>query len=398
MINIIDEAKGMQNKLVEWRRELHQIPEIGFELSKTEAYIVDKLKAMGIEYRQNVGVHGVVGLIKGGKEGKTILLRSDMDALAIKEATGLSFASTNGNMHACGHDAHMAMILGAAKILNDHKNELEGNIKLIFQPAEEGPGGAKLMIEEGAMENPKVDAALGMHIGSIFNEVGTGQVGVSFGTPMACHDRFWIKIKGLGCHGAMPHTGVDPVAISGQIITALQTIVSRRISPTSPAVVTIGMVHGGTAYNIIPDYVEISGTVRAFEYELREKIAREIEDITSCITKGMHGDYEYSYSYGYPPVVNNPSFTSEFVETAKSIVGSENIVEIKVPTMGGEDMAYFLEMVPGTYFFLGGANKEKGIVYTHHNSRFDVDEDVFWRGTALMAQGALDWLKNHNSL
>ena len=228
---IIDEIKGMQNEIVNWRRELHQIPEVGLEVPVTAAYVSKVLDEMGIEHRKNVGGHGIVGLIKGGTEGKTILLRADMDALAIKEETGLPFASTNGNMHACGHDSHTAMLLGAAKFLNEHKAELKGNVKLIFQPAEEGPGGAKPMIDDGAMENPTVDAALGLHIGVIFRELAEGQIGVHYGNIMACLDRFTIKVIGKGCHGAMPHTGVDPVAISGQVISALQTIVSREIKP-----------------------------------------------------------------------------------------------------------------------------------------------------------------------
>lgn len=393
---IIDEIKGMQNEIVNWRRELHQIPEVGLEVPVTAAYVSKVLDEMGIEHRKNVGGHGIVGLIKGGTEGKTILLRADMDALAIKEETGLSFASTNGNMHACGHDSHTAMLLGAAKFLNEHKAELKGNVKLIFQPAEEGPGGAKPMIDDGAMENPTVDAALGLHIGVIFRELAEGQIGVHYGNIMACLDRFTIKVIGKGCHGAMPHTGVDPVAISGQVISALQTIVSREIKPTSPAVVTIGKLHGGSAYNVIPDFIEIEGTARALDTETREKIAASIESIVAGITRGMHGDYEYNYTFGYPPVVNDAEFTRTFVESAKKIMDEKDIFEIKEPTMGGEDMAYYLNMVPGTFFFLSGGNEEKGIIYPHHNSKFDVDEDVFWKGSALLVQGAMDWLANNN--
>jgi len=393
MINVIDCAKKMQNQIVEWRRELHKIPEVGLKLPNTSAFVSERLKEIGIEHRTKVGVSGIVGLIKGANPGRTIMLRADMDALALKEETGLPFTSTNENMHACGHDTHTAMLLGAAKILNDNRDKLNGNVKLIFQAAEEGPGGAKPMIDDGAMDNPKVDAALGLHIGCIFKEIGTGQVGVSYGNLMACLDRFKIKIKGHGCHGAMPNTGVDPVAITGQVISALQTIVSRELKPTTPAVVTIGKVHGGSAYNIIPDSVELEGTARAVEKSTREEIASRIEGIVAGITKGMRGDYEYEYTFGYPPVVNDAEFTKDFVETAKKVVGENNIIEIKEPTMGGEDMAYYLEKVPGTFFFLGGSNEKKGITYPHHNTRFDVDEDVFWIGTALMAQGAVDWLE-----
>ncbi|NLJ98812.1 MAG: amidohydrolase [Tissierellia bacterium] len=318
MINIVDEAKKLQDEIVSWRRDLHQIPEIGLELPKTAAYVTERLDEMGIEYKANV--------------------------------------------------------------------------KLLFQPAEEGPGGAKPMIEEGALEDPKVDAALGLHIGGIFEEVGTGQVGYSGGNIMACLDSFRIKVKGSGCHGAMPDTGVDPIAIAAQVVTALQTIVSREMKPTNPAVVTIGTIHGGSAYNIIPNSVDIEGTVRALDQDTREKIASSIESIVAGITKGMHGDYEYEYTFGYPPVSNDPEFTEGFLDTVRKVIDEEDMIEIKDPTMGGEDMAYYLEEVPGTFFFLGGFNKEKGIVYPHHHPKFMVDEDVFWKGTALMAQGALDWL------
>lgn len=393
MADIIKEIMEIQDEIVRWRRDLHRIPEVGFNLPNTAAYVSEKLKEFGIEHKTNVAEYGIVGLIKGATDGKTIMLRADMDALAIKEETGLPFASENENMHACGHDAHTAMLLGAAKILNQNRDKIKGNIKLIFQPAEEGPGGAKPMIDEGVMEYPKVDAALGLHIGLIFKELGGGEVGVSYGNLMACLDSFKIKIIGKGCHGAMPDTGVDPIAIAGQVITALQTIVSREIKPTRPAVVTIGKLHSGSAYNIIPDFVEIEGTARAVDIQTRHKLASSIESIVDGITKGMHGSYEYNYTFGYPPLVNDADFTKNFVESAKKIVGDNEIIELTEPTMGGEDMAYFLEAVPGTFFFLGAINEEKGIIYPHHNSRFDLDEDVFWKGSALLAQGAIDWLE-----
>jgi amidohydrolase len=395
MPGFIEQAKSMQQQIVEWRRELHKIPEVGLDLPETSAFVSKVLTELGIEYRTKVGISGIVGLIKGGKPGKTIMLRADMDALALKEETGLPFTSTNENMHACGHDSHTAMLLGAAKILNENRQQLTGNVKLVFQPAEEGPGGAKPMIDDGAMDNPSVDAALGLHIGCLFKEIGNGQVGVHYGNIMACLDKFYIKLKGRGCHGATPEVGVDPIPIAGQVIGALQTIVSRETKPTRPAVVTIGQIHGGRTYNIIPDTVELEGTARAVDQEIRENIARRIEEVVAGIAKGMGGDYEYKYTFGYPPVVNNAEFTKAFVESAKKVVGADNIIEITEPTMGGEDMAYYLERVPGTFFFLGSINEAKGIIHPHHNPKFDVDEDVFWIGTALMVQGAVDWLENN---
>ncbi|AKL95727.1 amidohydrolase YhaA [Clostridium aceticum] len=394
-MNVVNLSKDIQEKIVQWRRALHQIPEIGLETPKTAAYVAQQLEALQIPYQTGVGGFGVVGLIKGNDPGKTIALRADMDGLAIKEETGLPFAATNGNMHACGHDAHTAMLLGAAEILQANRHLIKGNVKLIFQPGEEGPGGAKPMIDDGVLENPKVDSVLGLHIGVLFKEMKPGEVWVSYGNLMACLDSFYVKIKGKGCHGAMPDTGVDPIAITGQVISSLQTIISRELKPTNPGVLTIGKLHGGRAYNIIPEFVEIEGTVRATDQGEREKIAKRIEEIVASITKGMRGDYEYEYTFGYPPLVNDPQFTQEFVETAKKIVSIDEIKTASAPTMGGEDMAYFLERVPGTFFFFGGGNEEKGIIYPHHNPKFDVDEEVFYRGTALLVQGAIDWLEKH---
>jgi len=392
LINIVNDAKKLQNDIVGWRRYLHQIPEIGLDLPKTSAYVQEKLKEMGIEYKTGFATSGIVGIIKGEKPGKVIGLRADMDALPIKEEADVPFISTNGNMHACGHDTHTAMLLGAAKILQENRDKIHGTIKLIFQPDEEGSYGAKTMIKDGVMENPKLDSVLGLHIGSIFTETEPGQIAIGYGRVMASFDKFNLKIKGQGCHGAMPNLGVDPVVMAAQVISALQTIVSREMKPTHPSVVTIGKIQGGTAYNIVPGSVEIEGTFRALDNDERQMIARRIEEIADGITKAMRGSYEYNITWGAPPVVNNAEFTKSFYETAKNVIGEENIIEITEPSMGGEDMAYYLLQVPGTFFFLGAANPKKGTVYPHHNSKFIIDEDVFWKGTALLAQGALDWL------
>ena len=395
MINVVDDAKKIQNDIVDWRRHLHQIPEIGLNLPKTSAYVQDRLKEMGIEYKTGFATSGVVGIIKGEHPGKVIGLRGDMDALPIKEEADVPFISTNGNMHACGHDTHTAMLLGAAKILQENRDKIHGTVKLIFQPDEEGSFGAKTMIKDGVMENPKIDAVLGLHIGSIFKETEPGQIAIGYGKSMASFDKFNLKIKGHGCHGAMPNVGIDPVVMAAQVITALQTIVSREMKPTHPAVVTIGKVQGGTAYNVVPNEVEIEGTFRALDNDEREMIARRIEEIAEGVTKAMRGSYEYNITWGAPPVVNDAEFTKVFYETAKNVIGEENIIEITEPSMGGEDMAYYLLQVPGTFFFLGAANAKKGKVYPHHNSKFIIDEDVFWEGTALLAQGALDWLEQN---
>jgi len=398
MFDIAGEAKKIQDQIVLWRRGLHQIPETGLQLPETAHYVSKKLSEMGIEFKDNIGVSGIVGLIAGKKGDKTIAIRADMDALPIKEETGLPFASQNNKMHACGHDAHTAMLLGAAEILRKNKDNLEGNVKLIFQAAEEGPGGAKLMIDDGVLENPKVDAILGQHIGTIFpiSQINTGEVGVCYDNLMACLDKFEIKVIGKGCHGAMPDTGVDPIVLSAQIINIIQTIISREIKATEPAIITIGEIHGGSSYNIIPDYVSLLGTARAVKQETRERIASRLEEIISNVTKSMGGTYEFNYTFGYPPLKNDLEFTKDFVESAKKIVGENKIKEIFSPTMGGEDMSYYLEKVPGTYFLLGGGNKNKGIIKPHHSSKFDIDEDVLWVGTALLAQASIDWLNRHS--
>lgn len=390
-----DKVKAYEQQIVQWRRDLHQIPEVGLQLPQTAAYVAGELAKMGIPHREQVGGSGIVALIEGTLPGKTIALRADMDALAIREETGLPFASTNDNMHACGHDAHAAMLLGAARALKDQQHQMKGNVKLLFQAAEEGPGGAKPMLEEGAFDNPTVEAVIGLHIGAVDSNIKNGQVGVSYGKMMAAMDRFVVKVKGKGCHGAYPEKGVDPVVMASQMITSLQTLVSREVRATEPAVVTVGKIHGGRAFNIIPDVVEMEGTVRATDYEVRELLARRIGEVAQSVAQAMRGEVEYEYFYGYPPLVNDPDFTREFVQSALKVVEEKDLVEVKVPVMGGEDMAYFLEQVPGTYVFLGSALEQAGVFYPHHNSRFMLDESVFATGAALLAQGAWDWLENH---
>lgn len=393
MFDIKNEVKRIEKEIISWRRDLHQIPELGLELPKTSKYIIDRLEEMGIEYKTLVNGNAIVGLIKGNEEGKTIGLRADTDALPIREETGLPFASTNGRMHACGHDGHAAMLLGAAKILNDNRDKFKGNVKLLFQPGEEYPGGAKPMIEEGALEDPKVDAVIGLHAGRLSQDVPNGKIGVCYGNMMASMDRILIKIKGKGNHGAYPQDAIDPIVIAAEVITALQNIVSREIAAVEPAVLSICRVTGGYNQNIIPDEVELEGTVRTINNETRHRIARRIEEIIKGIVSAHRGDYEFLYDYRYPPLINDFDFTSEFVESAKKIVPQEDIIKIKLPLMGGEDMAYFLEEVPGTFFYLSNLNKVDGEYYGHHSSKFDLDEGEFWKGTSLFIQTVLDYLK-----
>lgn len=392
MFDIVREVKNIEQEIISWRRELHKIPEIGLELPKTVKYVREKLDEMGIEYHTLVDGNAIVGIIKGNGDGKIIALRADMDGLPIKEETGLPFASTNNCMHACGHDAHTAILLGAAKVLNNNKDKFKGNVKLLFQPGEEYPGGAKPMIEEGALEGPKVDAIMGLHVGHLSDEVSKGNIGVCYGNLMAAADRIFIKVKGKGAHGAYPELSIDPIMIASELVMALSTIISRETQAVDPAVLSICRFQGGSNQNIIPEVVELEGTVRTINNRTRERIAKRIEEITSGITQAHGGTYEYEYDYRYPPLINNSDFTKDFVESAKKIIPEDEINEITRPLMGGEDMAFFLEKVPGTFFYLNNLKPVDGAYYNHHNSRFDIDEQLFWKGSSLLIQGALDFL------
>ena len=390
-------ALDIEDQIIKWRRDLHQIPETGLELPETSNYIEQELDKMGIEYKSGVAGSGIVAIIWAGDEdSKTFAVRADMDALNITEETGLDFASTHeGKMHACGHDSHAAMALGVAKIASENKDKLAGNVKIIFQPAEEGPGGAKPMIEEGALEDPKVDAIVGLHIGTIFKEVKPGQIGVSKGATMACLDSFDIEVEGKGGHGAMPHTTVDPVAVSSSIVQELQTLISREITPVRPGVISVCKIHGGSAYNVIPGKVNMEGTARFIHEEQRQQISKRMEELVEKVADARRAKVKFNYHYGYPPVANPEEFTDYFKGVAETVMDNENIIELKEPVMGGEDMAYFLKEVPGTFFFLGGAKEIDGEIYSHHNSKFDIEESVFHLGTALMAKTAFDWLEKN---
>lgn len=392
MFNVKEEVKKIEQDIISWRRDLHQIPELGLDLPKTSSYITSKLDEMGIEYKTLVNGNAVVGLIRGTGDGKTIGIRADMDALPIREETGLPFASTNGAMHACGHDGHAAMLLGAAKVLNNNKDKFKGNVKLLFQPGEEYPGGAKPMIDEGALENPKVDAIIGLHAGGISGDSKKGKINISYGPMMASMDRVLIKIKGKGYHGAYPYLAIDPIVIAAEVITALQNIISRETAATEPVVLSICRITGGFNQNIIPSDVELEGTIRTFDNETRKRVDTRIEEIVKGVVSAHRGDYEYQYDYKYPPLINHRDFTARFVESAKKIVPEEDIIEMENPVMGGEDMAYFLEEVPGTFFYLNNPGKIKGKFHGHHNPKFALDEEEFWKGTALFVQTVIDYL------
>jgi amidohydrolase len=388
-------ATAIQNEVIKWRRELHQIPECDFELHKTSQYVKDKLQEMGIDF-QPIARTGIVGIIKGTIPGKTIAIRADMDALPIKEETGLLFASTNGFMHACGHDAHMAMLLGAAKILAQNRNLIKGNVKLLFEPAEETTGGAQVMIEEGCLENPQVDQIVGLHIGPLFPEVENGKIGVCFGPMMAAIDSFGIRVVGKGGHVGRPDLAIDPVTAAAALIQSLQTIISREVNPNHGAVISISMIHGGIARNIIPGMVEIGGNVRTLYPADRDLIERRFREVCSAIGQGNQVTVEIDeYIRRYGATINDELSTKIFVKSAEKIIGADNIHEIKEPSMGAEDMSYFLNAVPGTFFVLGAHKAVAGFYYPLHHPKFDLDEQCLWIGSALFVQKVLDYFEDH---
>lgn len=387
-----DMAKTLQTELVQWRRWCHQHPGIGYEVHETADFIADKLTQWGVEVETKVGKSGVVGVIRGAKPGPVIGVRADIDALPMQEENTHEYVSKYpGKMHACGHDGHVAMGLGVAKLLSQHKQELSGTVVMIFQPAEEGQGGAKAMIDDGVLKKHKLDAIVACHLGLISSELSLGQVGISYGPLMAAAFSFDAQITGKGGHGAMPHETIDPVVISAEVITAWQRIVSREVPPLMPAVLSIGQIQGGWAHNIIPEQVNLSGTMRFLHPQAGEILKQRLPEVIAGICETWKAKHSFSFHEGYPPVINDKEFTGFFADIAKGIIGPENVKVLEFPTMGSEDMSFFLQEVPGTFFFIGAGNPEKGIIHPHHHPRFDFDEDVLWQGVALLAQTAWNY-------
>lgn len=374
MVNIKKLVQEHEERIVRIRRELHQIPEPAYTEKKTSATVAERLKEAGLEVRTGIARYGVSGLLRMGRPGPTLMIRADMDALPVGEQTGLPFSSTHpGAMHACGHDAHMAMVLGAALVLREMNDSLKGNIKLIFQPAEEGPGGAKPMIEEGVMENPNVDYAVGCHLWPGSPE---GTVGVKAGTIMAAMNRFDIRIIGSEGHGAMPHLCVDALEVGTQVVNALQRIVSRHMNPLKPTVVSVGSFHAGNAFNIIAGEAELSGTTRTFDLEVWNSWESRMRKILQGVCDSMGARFELKFEFGYPPTTNDPFMADLVRRCAGEVVGPNKVFEPE-PTMGGEDMSYYLQRAKGCYFFLGVGRPGCAPL---HNARFDFDEKVLLLG------------------
>jgi amidohydrolase len=387
MVNIHQLVADQKDLIIQLRRDLHRIPETAYTEKKTSAYVTNYLNNLKLEVRTGIARYGVVGLMKTGRAGPTLMIRADMDALPLKENTGLAFASEHeGVMHACGHDAHMAMVLGAATVFNAIKDKLTGNIKFLFQPAEEGPGGAKPMIEAGVMESPKVDYSIGCHV---WPDIPEGTIGVRPGPFMAAMDRFDIKIKGKGGHGAMPQLCVDALEVGTQVVNALQRIVSRQLDPLEPTVVTIGTFHAGTAFNIIPAEAEMSGTTRTFNPDIWNSWEARIAKVVRGVCDSMGCDFELKFSQGYPVTINDASMAEIVRRCAGKVVGEDRVV-VPQKTMGGEDFAYYLQRSQGCYFALGVGREGAAPV---HNPAFDFNEDIMLLGMETHCRVGLELLK-----
>ncbi len=382
-----EKCKELQDKLLRMRRDLHQIPELGGDLPKTRAYLEERLQEMGIPFEENSFDSGLIATIQGFKDGPVLALRADMDALPITEENEVDYISRHkGCMHACGHDTHMAMLLGAAELLFKNRDRIPGSIRLLFQTDEEGAQGARRMVDHGCMDG--VSAVFGTHIGTILSkEIPAGTVICTPGCCMASFDKFIVRIHGSGCHGSTPEKGVDPINIGAHLILSLQEILAREIPAVKPAVLTVGHVEAGKTYNVIPTEFLLEGTIRTLDKETRDFLAKRIQEISSQTAALFRGSAEVQMIWGAPPVVNDPAMAKLVADCAREVVGAEKTIDhVDAPNMGGEDFAYYLEKAPGAFIFLSSSNKEKGSDVSHHNPRFNVDEDVLWIGSALFVK------------
>lgn len=418
---LMRDARRLFEELRAIRRDIHMHPEIGLEEVRTADIVSSYLEALGIETKTGVAGTGVVGLLKGNKtsameEGiqgrvgvvnplkdnnpspagrphspRVIALRADMDALPIQDKKDVEYSSKiPGKMHACGHDGHVAMLLGAAKLLAHRRNAFRGTVKFLFQPAEEGPGGALPMVEEGCLENPHVDAVVGIHV---HTEMPVGKIGIKYGPCSASADSIRIRIMGCGGHGAMPHRSIDAVVVAAHVILALQTVSSREVDPVEPVVVTVGAIHGGYRHNVIADEVSMEGTVRCFNQDLRQELPDRIKRIIDGVTRAFRAQYEFAYDFGYPPLINDDALTRFVADSIRAFLGDEAVQVMKEPSMGAEDFSYFARAVPGTFIRIGAAKSGNAVNHPSHSPLFDFDERAIPIGSAVMARIALDFLR-----
>jgi hippurate hydrolase len=378
--------ENFAEKIVALRRDIHREPELGFDTGKTAEKVLAAIEGLPLEVETGVAENGIVATLRGEVEGPTVALRADMDGLPITEETELPFASkAEGKMHACGHDGHTSMLVGAAHVLSQDysRQRLNGTVKFVFQPAEEGGGGGRVMVEEGVAEGVNSIFALHLWPGLPFGTVAT-----KAGPIMAAADGFEMEIRGSGGHGAMPHLTADAIVIAAQIVTALQTVVSREVDPVEPAVLTIGEIGGGTAFNIIPEKARIGGTVRTLNADLRASMPGRIEEVARGVANGMRGDARLDYNFSYPVTVNDAGAAERALGVAGELFGEGTVLELPNPSMGGEDFAFFLEKVPGAFVWLGVGEEVSGL----HTPRFAFDEEILPRGSALLAALALESL------
>lgn len=386
--NILEEARELNDWLVNIRRDFHRNPELGLEEIRTQKKVMEYLDSLGIENKK-IAKTGVLGIIRGKKQGKTLALRADMDALPIEDGKDLPYKSTiPGKMHACGHDAHTTILLGAARLLKRREEELSGNVKLFFQPAEETVGGAKPMIEEGAMDNPKVHGVFGLHVAP---HIPVGKIGIRYGKMNASSDTINITIRGNSSHGAYPHRGIDAIMISASVISSLQTIVSRNMDPLNSAVISLGTIKGGSQDNIIADKVEIRGTLRTLDPETREKTKKRIEKIVSKTAQALDGIGEVEWEEGYIALINNDDMVDIVKASGEDILGKNKVHTLTNPSLGVEDFSYFAQAAPGAFFRLGCKEKDSPMKEAHH-PLFDIDEGCLAIGTAIQVNNALSFL------
>lgn len=391
MNDILNQAKAIKEEMIAIRRTIHSNPEVGPELPKTKAFVMDKLKEFGYEPKE-ICESGIVATIEGSQPGKTFLLRADMDALPEKEETGCEFAATNGNMHACGHDMHTTMLLGAAKLLKQNQDKIKGTVKLVFQPDEEGFTGAKRMIKAGVLKNPDVDAAMAMHVhsGTPSNIVLCG-----LGTTIAGCNKFRIVVKGKGAHGAMPELGVDPINIAAHIYLSIQEITAREISATKPAVITIGKIAGGDAANVIPGEVVMEGTIRSLDKENGEFVFDRMKDIVESTAKMFRGEAELISLASAPPLKNDIPLAKEITSYLKEMLGEQSVILFEQGGMGSEDFASYTYEVPSVYMMLGAGTKQEDPKYGEgmHNPKVVFNEDILVTGAAMHTYSAINWLQ-----
>ena len=401
--DLLKDIDAIESQVIEWRHHFHQNPELSNREFKTAEIIAKHLRSLGMDVQTGVGKTGVVGILKGDNPGKVVALRADIDGLPVTERNDLSFKSEvvttflnteTGVMHACGHDTHTSILMGVAEVLSKHKNLINGTVKLIFQPAEEGPppgeeGGAKLMIKEGVLKNPDVDVIFGLHINSA-TPVGT--IKYKSGGTMAAVERFVVNVKGKGTHGSAPWTGVDPILISAKIIDGFQTIISRESNLVEePAVITVGKITSGVRFNIIPESAELIGTVRTLDPDMRELIIRRMTEMAADIAKAYGGSASIEWQNNTIVTYNNPELTMQMLPSLEMIAGKENVNTMKAST-GGEDFSYFQEKVPGFYFFLGGMTPGNTTPYPHHTADFKIDDAGMLLGIKALSQLPIDYL------